>query len=175
MGELRNRMERDLEIRGYAAKTRATYLYHVRLYVMYHRKSPDRLGVEDVYRYQHHLIREHKVSYSYFNQAVQALRFFYGVTLKVAWDIKMLPFHKQHRSIPVVLSTSETAALLAALVNPKHRALLMTVYSSGLRLNEVRQLQLDDLDAGRMVIHVRAGKGGKERYVVSFRQACVTF
>jgi len=97
---------------------------------------------------------------------VQALRFFYGVTLKVAWDIKMLPFHKQHRSIPVVLSTSETATLLAAPVNPKHRALLMTVYSSGLRLNEVRQLRLDDLDADRMVIHVRAGKGDKERYVM---------
>lgn len=121
MGELRNRMSRDLEIRGYSEKTREAYLYHLKLFTKYYMKAPNQLGVQDVYRYQQHLIRDRKVSYSYFNQAVQAIRFFYGKTLSVSWDINMLPFHKQHRSVPVVLSVEEVTALLDAPKFPKHR------------------------------------------------------
>lgn len=166
MGELRNRMRQALEIRGYSEKTREAYLYHVGLFAKYHKKAPDRLGIQDVYQYQHHLVSEAKVSYSYYNQAVQAIRFFYGKTIAVDWDIKMLPFFRKKHSLPVVLSVEEAAALLAAPPFPKHRLLLKAMYSSGLRLNEVRNLRYDDLDTDRMVILVRKGKGGKQRYVM---------
>lgn len=169
MSALSDRMERDLEIRGYAEKTRKMYLYHVRLFAKHYMKSPDTLGVQEVYRYQQHLIRERKVSYSYFNQAVQALRFFYGKTVRVSWNINMLPFHKKHRTMPVVLSVEEVSALFDAAAFPKHRALLKAMYSSGLRLNEARQLRLVDIDSDRMVIHVKKAKGGKERYVMLAR------
>lgn len=166
MGELRNRMNRDLEIRGYAPRTRKIYIYCVADYVKFHRKSPDLLGYEDVYKYQHHLIRDRGVSYSFFNQAVQALRFFYRVTLRVSWEIGMLPYHKQKRKMPVVLSVEEVAALLEAPPCPKHRTILKALYSSGLRLNELRQIRGVDLDLDRRVIHVRMGKGGRDRYVM---------
>ena len=99
-----------------------------------------------------------------FNQSVGALRFFYGVTLHKSWDIGRIPYQKTRRKLPVVLSQQEVAAILDALTNLKHRAILATVYAAGLRVSEVVALRVSDIDSQRMMLRIEQGKGRKDRY-----------
>ena len=166
MGALRERMKRDMAIRGYSWKTQDSYLTRVRDFVIYHGRSPEELTIEDINDYQYHLIEERRASWAIFNQTVCALKFLYGVTLGKEWMIKHIPYQKHPHKVPVVLSVQEVMALFHALDNVKHRAILMTLYATGLRLEELLDLRVEDIDSQRMVIHVRNGKGRKERYVM---------
>ena len=132
----------------------------------YFMRPPDQLSLEDIHTYQLHLTRERKVSWGVFNQAVAALRFFYGVTLEQDWDIRRIPYQKTGRKLPVVLSQGEVQALLQTPKNLKHRALLMTAYAAGLRVSEVVNLQLQDIDSGRRMLRIEQGKGRQDRYVM---------
>ena len=109
----------------------------MKAFVRYFMRPPDQLTLEDIHTYQLHLTRERKVSWAVFNQAVAALRFFYGVTLEQDLDIRPIPYQKTGRKLPVVLSQGEVQALLQTLKNLKHRALLMTVYAAGLGSREL--------------------------------------
>ena len=166
MGTYRDRMERDLQIRGFSPCTQACYLGRMKAFVRYFMRPPDQLSLEDIHTYQLHLTRERKVSWGVFNQAVAALRFFYGVTLEQDWDIRRIPYQKTGRKLPVVLSQGEVQALLQTPKNLKHRALLMTVYAAGLRVSEVVNLQLQDIDSGRRMLRIEQGKGRQDRYVM---------
>ena len=166
MGTYRDRMERDLQIRGFSPCTQACYLDRMKAFVRYFMRPPDQLSLEDIHTYQLHLTRERKVSWGVFNQAVAALRFFYGVTLEQDWDIRRIPYQKTGRKLPVVLSQGEVQALLQTPKNLKHRALLMTVYAAGLRVSEVVNLQLQDIDSGRRMLRIEQGKGRQDRYVM---------
>jgi site-specific recombinase XerD len=130
---------------------------------------PDRMSPEHVRRYQLHLTRDRRVAWSTFNVNVAALRFFFGETLKVPWEIQEVPYQKRGRRLPVVLSPEEVAALLNVVTNPKHRALLMVMYSAGLRVSETVSLRVGDIDSSRMVVRVEEGKGRKDRYVMLSR------
>ena len=112
-----------------------------------------------------YLIEEKKLSWSSFNNAVCALRFFYRVTLKKDWMIEHLPYGKRPKTLPVVLSKEEVLRLFAAMPNLNYRIILMTAYSAGLRVSEVARLRVEDIDRERMLIRVRQGKGRKDRYV----------
>lgn len=166
MGQFRDLMDRDLQIRGYSPFTVETYLRHVREFVRYFMRPPDELTVEHINRYQLYLTEERKVSWSYFNQAVSAIRFFYLTSLKKNWNIKQIPYQKTGRSLPEVLSREEVGAILKATRNIKHLSILMTVYSGGLRVGEVVMLRVSDIDFERMVIRIEQGKGRKDRYVM---------
>lgn len=95
-----------------------------------------------------------------------ALRFLYRVSLQKEWAVEQIPFPRQEKKLPVVLSLGEVTSLLGALENLKHRTLLMTIYSAGLRLSELLHLQVQDIDSQRMVLRVRQGKGRRDRYAV---------
>jgi site-specific recombinase XerD len=97
---------------------------------------------------------------------VCALRFFYHVTLGKDWAIKHIVFPKREKKLPVVLSLTEVSKFLKDIRNLKHRAILMTAYSAGLRVSEVVRLRVDDIDSQRMVIRIQQGKGHKDRYVM---------
>ena len=101
-----------------------------------------------------------------YKQARLALQFLYRVTLGREWVVAQVACPKAPKKLPVVLSQDEMARFLDALQNPKHRALLMTAYAAGLRLSEVARLRVEDIDSARMVIHVRQGKGHKDRDVM---------
>ena len=92
MGKLRERMERDLEIRGFSPNSRKAYLYWIKALARHFGRSPDQLSPGDIQRYQLYVTRERKVAWSTYNQAVSALRFFYGVTLGKDWAIKEIPY-----------------------------------------------------------------------------------
>ena len=166
MGKFRDLMEQDLKIRGYGERTQKSYLAQVRHLVRYFMVSPDQLAIEQINQYQRYLTEERKLSWSAFNVAVCAIRFFYRVTLRRDWDIRRIPYQKKARRLPVVLGREEVEALFTATENLKHLAVLMTLYSAGLRLSEVVHLLITDIDVDRKVIRVHQGKGRKDRYVM---------
>lgn len=165
MGQFHDRMDQDLRVRGYSERTRQTYLWAMLDFVRFCRRPPDQLGLEDIRRFQVHLIEVRRVGFSHLNIFVCALRFFYNVTLARTLDVRRVPFAKMKRKVPVVLSMEEVSRLLAGAGSLKARAILMTIYDCGLRLSEARFLRVADIDSERRVIRVEQGKGRRERCV----------
>lgn len=164
MTPLRQRMIEDLRIRNYQPGTIDNYVRAVRNFARYFDKSPDLLGEEEIREYQLYLINDKQPAWTTFNGIVCGLRFFFVVTLGRDYLIKRLPYAKKPRRLPVVLDQEEIVALFRAIRQLKHRMGLLTAYSAGLRVSEVAALRVADLDSKRMVIHVRQGKGRKDRY-----------
>jgi len=163
MTPLRQRLIDDLRLRNYAPRTVTTYVAAVARFASHFRRSPDRLHAEHARQYQLHLLRQH-ASWSRFNQAVAALRFLYAVTLRRPDVVTLIPYGKKPRAIPAVLSREEVTRLFQA-ADPRHRLLLQTAYAAGLRVSEVVALRVTDIDSQRMLLHVRAAKGHKDRLV----------
>jgi integrase/recombinase XerD len=166
MGKLREKMQQDMAIRGFTPRTQETHLERMRSFVRFHSRSPDLLWLDEIYQYQVYLARQKRVSWCFFNQSVCAIRFFYSKTLQRDWDIRHIPYQKQVRKLPTVLSKEEVRAVLRVTGNLKHRALIQTLYGAGLRLQEALHLSYTDIDSQRMLLRVRQGKGKKDRYVM---------
>jgi site-specific recombinase XerD len=166
MTPLRRRMVDDMTLRNFSPKSIQAYVRCVARLARYYHRSPDLLGPEQVREYLLHLLQQQHASPSYYNLTRCALRFFYQVTLGHDDVPRSLAPVKQPRTLPVVLSLDEVARFFATIANLKHRAILMTAYAAGLRVSEVVQLRVDDIDSARMVIRVREGKGRKDRYVM---------
>ena len=162
---LRRRMIEDMRIRNLSAATQRCYVHAVAKFSQHFKRSPNRLGLAEVRAYQVHLVSR-GVSWDGFNQAVCALRFFYGVTLGRSAMVERIPYARKLRHLPVVLSTDEVARFLAGVPNLKHRMALTTAYAAGLRVSEVVRLKIADIDSARMLLRVEQGKGGKDRYVM---------
>jgi site-specific recombinase XerD len=159
-------MIEDLRIRNYSPKTIEIYIYCVARFAQHFGKSPKHLGAEQIREYQIYLVETKKVSWAWFNQSVCALRFLYGVTLGKSWSVDHIPFPKQEKKLPIVLSVEEVKAFLQGIHNHKHRTILTTLYASGLRISEALALHISDIDSSRSVIRVEQGKGRKDRYTV---------
>ena len=166
MGAFRDRMEEDLRLRGYSPSTIRCYLGRVKQFVAYFMRPPDQLTPEDIRQYQLYLTDDLGASWSVFNQAVCALRFFFCVSLGKDWAVKALPYRRPSKRLPVVLSPLEVRCLLDQVVNLKHRTLLTVGYATGLRISEVLHLRVSDIDCQRMTVRVEQGKGRKDRYVM---------
>lgn len=166
MTPLRQRMIEDLKLRNLSENTIKAYVHAVSQYAEFFQRSPDRLGREEMRTYLLFLREEKRVAQGTFNQKVAALRFFYRNLLKRPGVIAELCFMKKDKKLPEVLSREEVERFFAALCSLKHRAILMTAYGCGLRVSETVSLKVSDIDSGRMVIRVQAGKGNKDRYVM---------
>ena len=166
MTPLRQRMIEDMRIRNLSPRTITCYVRQVARFAEHFGRSPQRLGPEEIRAYQHYLVDERRVSESLLTQTVAALRFLYQVSLGREWPIRFIPFPRQRRRQPVVLSPEEVARLLAAAAGLKPRAVLTTAYAAGLRTGEVSRLRLVDIDSSRGVIRVEQGKGRKDRLVM---------
>lgn len=159
------KMEQELKLRGYGARTRKAYLGHVARFINFYDKEPQDLGGAEVRRYVLHLLDEQR-SHTYVNQCISALKFLYGKVLQRPSPMVNLPRPKKERKLPEVLSRAEVLRIFKAVSNLKHRVLLMMVYSAGLRVGEVVRLRVEDVDSERRLLHVRQGKGRKDRYVM---------
>jgi len=156
-----------LAAHGRSPRTQETYTFMLRLFGRYIQKPLDVVLPEDVEAYQRHLVTVRKVGFSSFNQSTCALRFFYRECLGQAdWNIARMPYQRKRRVLPEILSQAEVAAIFDACHNLKHKALLMTSYSGGLRLGETLALVPSDIDSARMMIRIEQGKGRKDRYVM---------
>ena len=116
--------------------------------------------------YLFYLVQERKLQWSSCNIIINGLRFFYTKTLEMDATSLSIPTQKKAKQLPEVLSTEEVESLLGAASNQKHRTLLMATYATGLRVSEVVNLKVGDIDSKRMMIRVRKGKGDKERYTI---------
>jgi len=164
MGELRERMQHDLVVRGMSLRTQEAYLAAVKGLAQHYRQRPDILSAQQIEGYLRHLIEQRHLAPNSVRIAVFGLRFFYTVTLKR--PTFALPLPKGVKKLPEVLSRQEVARLLASTVTLRERALLMTTYGGGLRVSEVVRLRVSDIDAPRDMIRVEQGKGRKDRYTL---------
>jgi site-specific recombinase XerD len=159
-------MEADLKLAGYSPSTRKIYLLYARLFAKHHMRSPAEMGEEEIRQYLLHMVENKKISRETYRQIRAAVIFLYSVTLKRQTEVEHLPVRRKKVKLPVVLSGTEVAALLRAIRRPNYRAIVMAQYAGGLRISEACRLRAEDIDSKRMVIHVRAGKGGRDRYTV---------
>ncbi len=166
MGEMRNAMLRQMRLRGYSPLTIKVYLQHMKDFSRFHKRDPRSVGEEGVMLYLDLVLGKKGVSLSYRDQAVSAIKFFYDKVLGMPLVTKRLPRPKKEQRLPAVLDTDEVRRLFKSVANLKHLALLMLAYSGGLRVGELVRLKIDDIDSGRMLIHIKNGKGGKDRYTV---------
>ena len=156
-----------LAIRGLSPRTQVVYVPLLRDFARFVGKPLDTVVPEDLRTYQRHLAVERQVGFSHFNQAACALRLFFRECLgRTDWPFERISFQKKRRILPEILSQEEVARVFDACSNLKHKAVLMTAYSGGLRLGETLALLPSDIDSTRMVIRVEQGKGRKDRYVM---------
>jgi integrase/recombinase XerD len=166
MATLREQMQRDMQLRGLSPRTQESYLQKARDFARHFKKSPEQLGDEEIRTYLQYLLVERKVSDSTYRQAYGSLKFLYQKTLGRSVTFEKIPSLKNRKKLPVVFDRSEVDALFSATKNIKHKAILMVIYSAGLRLSETAHLKLADIDSKRMLIRVRQGKGGDDRYTI---------
>jgi site-specific recombinase XerD len=165
MTELRERMVEELQRRNYAPSTIESYVHAVQEFSRYFKKRPDRLTQEDLRQYHLYLIRERKLAVSTVVVQVAALRFFLFKTLQRPYVRIDLPYPKRCDRLPTVLSPQEVGRLLDSAGSRFHFAMLMTLYSTGMRRAELCRLKVTDVDSERMVVHVRQGKGRRDREI----------
>ena len=166
---LRQRMIDDMKIRNMSPNTQYIYISAVARFSAYHRRSPDKLGLEDIRDYHLHLVSR-KLKPTTINPIMGALRFFYGKTLGQKHIVDEIPYARLADSLPAVLSREEVERFLKTVRNLKMRTAFITIYAAGLRVSELVALTSRDIDSTRMVIAVRHGKGGKDRYVMLSEQ-----
>jgi len=162
---LRQRMIDDMRMRKLSPKTQAGYLRAVRQFAGFLGRSPDTATVEDLRRYQLHLV-DHGVSPVSLNAAITGLKFFFDITLnQIELMAKMQPV-RLPRTLPVILSREEVGRLIAAASSLKHQTALSVAYGTGLRTSEVVALKVGDIDSQRMTLRIEQGKGHKDRYAM---------
>ena len=166
---LRQRMIDDMTIRNMSPNTQYIYISAVARFSAYHRRSPDQLGLEDIRDYHLHLVSRN-LKPTTINPIMGALRFFYGKTLGQKDIVDEIPYARRADSLPAVLSREEVERLLKTVRNLKMRTAFITIYAAGFRVSELVALTSRDIDSTRMVIAVRHGKGGKDRYVMLSEQ-----
>ena len=162
---LRQRMIDDMRMRKLAEKTQAHYIRWVRRFTAFLGRSPDTATVEELRRFQLHLVDSGTSPVS-LNAAITALKFFFEVTLGHGELLAKMQPVRVPRTLPVVLSREEVARLIAAARNLKHQTALSVAYGAGLRASEVVSLKVTDIDSQRMTLRIEQGKGRKDRYAM---------
>jgi site-specific recombinase XerD len=158
-------MIEDMQLRGLSESTQEAYVRAVRLLAGHYGKSPDLIEEEELRQYFLYRQNTQQVSCSTFKIDLCGIKFFYEHTLRRDWATLDLMRPRQEKKLPVVLSTEEVRRILGCVQRRHYWVCLGTIYSCGLRIQEGVSLQVGDIDSDRMVVHVRHGKGAKDRYV----------
>jgi site-specific recombinase XerD len=158
-------MLEELQRRNYSQTTVNTYLKVVEDFARYFHRPPDELGKDHLRAYQVYLLQERKLGARTVGLHTAALRFFFCKTLKRMYPVEEAPYPRAPRCLPIILTREEAIRLIDSASNLFHRAMLITMYSTGMRRAELCRLKVEDIDSTRMLIHIRQGKGGKDRNV----------
>lgn len=162
--EALQRMQHKLEIARYSPQTIKTYLSATKKFFQYFSaKHPNDIRTVDIEQYQHVLATQRKVSNSYLNQMVNAIRYYYKNVLGDAQRVTFIERPRKETKLPLILSKEEVARVLKAPTNLKHRTMLVVAYSGGLRISEVVALQPNDVLFDRGLLRIRGAKGNKDR------------
>ena len=165
MTHLRELMLQELQRRNYSQTTVTSYIKIVADFAKYFQRPPDQLGPDDIRAYQLHLLQQRKQGVRTVGTQTAALRFFFCKTLKRNYPVEEVPYPRAPRKLPIILTQQEAVRLIDSASNLFHRAMLMTLYSTGMRRAELCHLQVADIDSVRMLIHVRHGKRNRDRDV----------
>src|SRR6267142_5416043 len=165
MTELRKRMIECLQLRGLSARTQESYVRAVRQLAEHYHKSPDLITEAELRQYFLYIKNVKHYARSTATIAICGIRFFFERTLEKEWTIFNLVRPAPEKKLPVILSLEEVRQILGRVRLPRYRVCLATIYSCGLRLQEGTNLRVADIDSARQMIHVRHGKGAKDRYV----------
>jgi len=158
-------MLEELQRRNFSPTTIRSYLYAVERFARHFKCRPDRLNHTHLRSYQAHLLRTGQLQPKTVRLHGSALRFFFVKTLRRRYLLDDTPYPKAPQRLPSILSVEEMARLIEAADGLYHRTMVMMLYSTGMRSAELLQLQVADIDSRRMLIHIRHGKGGRDRYV----------
>lgn len=158
-------LRRELVSRKYSYKTIKAYIYFNKDFLNFLGKRLPDINDDDIKNYLLHLAENKQSATSTLNQAINALKFYYGEVLKrkFVYEIKR---PRKDKKLPVILSQEEITKILSSVDNIKHKAILMLIYSAGLRVGEVVKLKPEDIDSKRMLIHIKGSKGRKDRYTI---------
>jgi integrase/recombinase XerD len=160
------KMQQDMALRNYCRRTTASYAYLAERFFTCIGKPPEEATRDDVRDYLLHLVNDEKLSGSTYGQVRAALKFFFEITMGKPCVIERILAPKRRYRLPDVLSLQEALELLKAVEGYRNRVALTVMYGSGLRIGETAALRVEDIDSARMLIHIRGGKGGKDRYVI---------
>jgi len=164
MGELKKKMSDDLELRCYKPGTCENYLHCAERFAAHFRRSPAEMGEAEIREYL--LSRKRKAGPGAVKMSVAALKFLYTHTLNRPEEVIRIPWPRTPKPLPDILSGTEVSRLLESLRSVKHRMIAMTAYGTGMRVHEACSLKTGDIDSKRMLVHIRDGKRGRDRYVM---------
>ena len=159
------KLERDLTLNGKTQKTYKCYIRQIATLALHFNKSPLEVTNEQIADYLFDLQKKSGLSMSYFKSTVYGLRYLFRLYSREDKLIK-LPSLPQKKQLPVILSQQECKKLFRSPAKFKDRFMLALIYSAGLRMGELQKLERHDIDIERMLLHVRQGKGNKDRYVI---------
>ncbi len=160
-------IRREMRLKNYSYKTIKSYVSWLRAFVSYfHPRHPRELTAEDIRSYLLFLIDDRKLAASSINQAFNAMRLLYVDLYQMPFKIGSIPRPMKEKRLPDILSQDEILRIFSAVKNTKHKVMLMLTYASGLRVSELVNLRLEDIDISRMMIHIRGAKGKKDRYTI---------
>lgn len=165
MTELRKRMIECLQLRGLSERTQEAYVRAVRQLSEHYHKSPELITEEELRQYFLFIKNVKHYSRNTSTVAICGIKFFFEKTLNRNWATFGLLRAPREKKLPVILSREEVRQILARVRLPRYKVCLTTIYSCGLRLQEGTNLRVADIDSARLMIHVRHGKGAKDRYV----------
>ncbi len=159
-----SRMEQEMKLRNLSRKTTKSYLFHVNRFLGFTRKPPASITGDDVRKYISYFFRDDGSNYSSVRQCLSSLNFLFNIVFHK--DVLLnIPYPKKERRLPTVLTREEVSLLFSSTTNPKHRLLLKLIYSCGLRVSEAATLKTTDLDLDNRTLHIRCGKGKRDRIV----------
>jgi len=162
---LRRRMLDDMALAGFAERTQSSYVRSVLGLAKHYRRSPDAITEEEIRQYFVYMTCKRKLARPTVTIALCGIKYFYEKTLRRDWSLTGVPVPKRKKTLPVVLTKKEVYAILSNVINQRHRTCLALIYACGLRLSEGCRIETRDIDRARKLLHVRGGKGAKDRYV----------
>ncbi len=159
--------ERLLKRKRYSKNTIKTYCSLFKSFLVYHApKAPENINEEEIRAYQDYLVNTKKVATSTQNQHMNALKFYYEKVMGGQRKYYEIERPRKEKKLPKVLSEKEVLNIINATTNIKHKCILATLYSSGLRIGELLNLRISDISYDKSLIFVRGGKGNKDRTTI---------
>lgn len=152
-----------MEIRNYSARSIRSYVCMLANAARYYHRSPDGLSIEEIKKYLQYCTQDRGLSVSTINQTISAFKILFQDVLGKPWEKIKIKRPRKNRHLPDILSREEIAKMLRLTNNPKHKAIIAVLYSSGVRREELLNLKIRDIDSDRMLIRVGNGKGNKSR------------
>jgi len=158
---------RECALRGLSPKTKTAYVQSMEQFLRFYKgRDPEKLGIKEIKEFLLYLSEEKKLQGRSVNRVASGIKFYYFKVLERNWRTSLIPRRKEKKTSPMVLSKQEISKMIHCLRNVKHKAVLMTLYGTGIRNDEVRNLKASDIDSQRMVIHIRGGKGNVDREAI---------